>query len=68
MPLYAHTYLSGNYIELGQDEEAGIHAEQAIKIDPNFSLKSLTRYISQYKNKEDYARYIESLRKAGLPD
>ena len=68
IPLYAHTYLSANYIELGQDEEAGIHAEQVIKIDPNFSLKSLTRYILQYKNKEDYARYIESLRKAGLAD
>ena len=67
-PLYAHTYLSANYIELDQDEEAGIHAEQVIKIDPNFSLKSLTRYNSQYKNKEDYARYIESLHKAGLPD
>jgi len=63
-----HLYLTANYVELGQDEEAGIHAEQVIRIGPNFSLKSLTRYISQYKNKEDYARYIESLRKAGLPD
>ena len=63
-----HLYLTANYVELGQDEEAGIHAEQVIKIDPNFSLKSLSRYISQYKNKENYARYIEDLRTAGLPD
>jgi TolB-like protein/class 3 adenylate cyclase len=67
-PLYAHLDLSANYIELGKDEEAEAHAEQVIKINPNFSLESSDRNISRYKNKKDYKRYLESLRKAGFPE
>ena len=67
-PLYVHLDLSANYSEIGKYEEAKAHAEQVNKINPNFSLERLASDISQYKIKTDYERYLESLRKAGLPD
>jgi TolB-like protein/class 3 adenylate cyclase/Flp pilus assembly protein TadD len=65
-PFLAHLGLSAAYMELGRTEEARAHAAEVLRINPKFSLEYLTK-IAQYKNKTDFERYFESLRKAGLP-
>ncbi len=59
--------LASCYIDLGNFEDAKICANRVLEIDPHFSLeyhKNKASMIDQIK----LERYIEALRKAGLPD
>jgi adenylate cyclase len=55
------------YSELGEYKKARAHVDDALKFDANYSLKSVQRYHSQFKDPDHSERIINSLRKAGLP-
>jgi adenylate cyclase len=66
-PLLAHLYLAEAYIGLGQNQKAQAHAEEALKISPNFSLADeQKRMYSSYRDPAPLERRIDALRKAGL--
>jgi len=64
-PLWAHLYLAEAYIGLGRDQEARAHAEEVLKIDPNYSLADV-RKLYFYRDPSHSERHIDALRKAGL--
>jgi TolB-like protein/class 3 adenylate cyclase/Flp pilus assembly protein TadD len=66
-PLFAHLGLAAAYARLERKEDASAHAAEVLKINPKFSLEYYKKF-DQYKNKADFDRYLEALRKAGLPD
>jgi len=60
-----YLYLAATYIHLGREEEARAVADEALRRRPKFSLE---RYAKRqiYKDKVEWDRYIDALRKAGL--
>jgi adenylate cyclase len=65
--LPGHAFLAACYSSLGRDAEAGAAAEEVLRINPKFSLKSYAKTLP-YKNKSDIERYMAALSKAGLPE
>jgi len=65
-PFLAHMYLARAYIGLGQNQKAREHAEEMLKINPNFSLANYRKTVSYYKDPALADRLIDPLRKAGL--
>jgi len=65
-PLLAHMSLAEAYIGLGQDQKARAHAEEVLKINPNYSLADLRKSIYYYRDPAHLERRIDALRKAGL--
>jgi tetratricopeptide (TPR) repeat protein len=65
-PLLAHTALAEAYMGLGQDHKARAHAEEVLKIDPNFSLADERKRLYFYRDPAHLERRIDALRKAGL--
>jgi len=65
--LIAHAFLAASYSSLGRPKEAAIEADEVLRVNPKFTLKSYAKTLP-YKNKSDIERYISALRKAGLPD
>jgi adenylate cyclase len=65
-PLFAHTSLVEAYIGLGQDQKARAHAEEVLKIDPNYSLADVRKRMYFYRDPAHLERHIDALRKAGL--
>ena len=63
--VFAHTNLAAAYSALGHEENARRHAEEVLKLDPQFSLKQWAE-ISPAKDKVELERYIANLRRAGL--
>jgi len=51
------------YSEIGREEEARAHVAEALRVNPQLSLEVLRQRLPALPE-----RYIESLRKAGLPD
>ena len=67
-PVYVpHLGLAANYILLGQEEKGRTHAAEALKANPSYSLEAL-QMRNPYKNPADMDRFVESLRKAGIPE
>jgi adenylate cyclase len=64
-PSLAHLALAEVYIGLGQDDKARAHAEEVLKINPNYSLADV-RKRSLYRDPAHLERLIDALRKAGL--
>jgi adenylate cyclase len=64
-PLLAHIALVRAYIGLGQDQKARAHAEEVLKINPNYSLANLRKRIL-YRDPAHLESEIDALRKAGL--
>ena len=62
--------LIASYSELGREAEARVEAKNYLEHDPNYSLKedAQRRKDFIYKDKSWIDRYINSLRKAGLPE
>jgi adenylate cyclase len=58
-------YLAATYIHLGREEEARAVADEILRRRPKFSLE---RYAKRRLNKDkaEWERYIDALRKAGL--
>ena len=51
----------------GRDEEARATAQEVLRINPTFSLEQFSRSLV-YKSHADKDRFIDALRKAGLPE
>jgi adenylate cyclase len=66
-PSFYHAYVAACYAELGRMEEALIHAALALEAKPDFSLGAWGKRLP-YKNDADLQRFLDGLRKAGLPD
>jgi adenylate cyclase len=64
-PLLAHLVLAEAYIGLGQEDKARAHAEEALKINPNYSFADL-RKRNLFRDPSHLERVIDALRKAGL--
>ena len=63
--IVAHMLLAGTYSLMGRGKDAHEAALEVLKIDPEFSLRKVTK-ASPMKNQDELKRYIEALRKAGL--
>ena len=66
-PLFAHLYLAEAFIGLGQEDNARSQAEEVLKINPNFSLKSYP-FLYSYRDPNYSERRVAALSKAGLPE
>ncbi len=64
-PLLAHKSLAEAYIGLGQDQKAREHAEEVLKINPNYSTAD-ERKRNYYRDPAHLERRIDALRRAGL--
>ena len=65
--LPAHRNLAVIYSELGRDEEARAAVAEVLRISPEASL-GLWRQRMPYKDRAILERFIDGLRKAGLPE
>jgi adenylate cyclase len=65
-PSMAHMSLAEAYIGLGQDQKARAHAEEMLKINPNYSLANLRKMMRYYRDPSHPERHIDALHKAGL--
>jgi len=65
--LTAYLVLAASYSFLDRTVEARKAAEEIMRIHPNFSLEYYANIIP-YKNQETKVKYVEALRKAGLPE
>jgi adenylate cyclase len=59
--------LTACYSALNRIEEAHNTVDEILRINPNFSLKDYSK-TQPHKNQETLDKYIEALRKAGLPE
>ncbi len=57
--------LAASYGELGLVEEAREACRELLRVNPNYSIEQ-RRKVLPYKNPEDFERFVEGLRKAGL--
>ncbi|MGH6934030.1 MAG: hypothetical protein ACREEE_16555, partial [Dongiaceae bacterium] len=53
--------------QLGRAEEARALWQEALRINPDYSLEHRRRVLP-YKDPADFERIVEGLRKAGLPE
>ena len=65
-PLWAHMGLAEAYIGLGQDQKARVHAEEMLKMNPNFLLADERKRLYFYRDPAHLELHIDALRKAGL--
>ncbi|MFC1875911.1 alpha/beta fold hydrolase [Thermodesulfobacteriota bacterium] len=65
--LSVYLTLAASYYLLGQTEEAHKAVEEVLRIDPNFSLEYQAKAMP-YKHQETGEKFVEALRKAGLPE
>ena len=66
-PDQSHRLLAATYAHLGQLDEARHKAEEFMKLVPNFSIREWAKTES-YTDPSELERYVDGLRKAGLPD
>ena len=62
-----HLDLAACYAGLGKEEEARAAAAEVLKMNPKFTVEGFAKVLQQ-KDKALRERYLENLRKAGLPD
>jgi adenylate cyclase len=65
-PSFYHAYVAACHAELGRMEEARNHAALALQARPDFSVAAWGERLP-YKNEADLQRFLDGLRKAGLP-
>jgi tetratricopeptide (TPR) repeat protein len=65
--LGAQLSLTVAYSLSGRDEDARTTAQEVLRINPKFSLEQFSKSLV-YKNHTDKDRFIDSLRRAGLPE
>jgi adenylate cyclase len=65
--IYAHLVLAATYSLLNRQEEAHAAAAEVLRISPKFSLDYLAKS-RPHIDPANTERFVESLRKAGLPD
>ncbi len=64
---YSDFRLAVLYMELGREREARVHVAEAIKKNRNLSLRQI-RFCEPYQDERYLERYLDDLRKAGLPE
>jgi adenylate cyclase len=62
-----HLMLAAAYGHAGRIDDAEWEAAEVLSLLPDFSIES-ARHAVPHKNRKDMERYIEGLRKAGLPE
>ena len=69
MPAYrvCHEVAAVAYAEMGRLDEARAEAMEAHRLDPDFTLASAAEVLP-FKNPQDLQRFLDGLRKAGLPE
>jgi len=65
--ILAHVALTAAYSWANRLEEARAQATEVLKINPEFSVKQREKTLP-YKNQADLQRWLDGLRKAGLPE
>ena len=63
--LLGHRGLTGIYSMMGRDEDAHAQAKEVFRTNPNFSLEGFSKRTA-YKKVDDWNRYMDALREAGL--
>ena len=63
--LLGHIGLTGTYSMMGRYADAQAQAKEVLRINPNFSVEGFSKRTA-YKNIDDWNRYMDALRKAGL--
>jgi adenylate cyclase len=66
-PSFYHAYVAACHAELGQMQEAKRNAGLALQARPDFSIAARGKRL-RYKNDGDLQRFLNGLRKAGLPE
>jgi adenylate cyclase len=66
-PSEGRRLLAANYAHLGMTDEAHMHAREVLRLHPGFTLAQW-RHRPPYRDVTIIDRYVEGLRKAGLPD
>jgi adenylate cyclase len=69
LPLFrvCHEVAAVAYAEMGRLDEARAEAMEAHRLDPEFTLASAPEVLP-FKNPKDLQRFLDGLRKAGLPE
>jgi tetratricopeptide (TPR) repeat protein len=62
---YSQIGLVAAYSMLGQEEQARTAVKKLLKMEPNFTTRSLSKLLP-YKNQVDLKRFLDAVRKAGL--
>ncbi len=65
--MVSHLVLAAIHSELGRTEEAQVEVAEVLRISPRASLESQREKLP-YKDQAELERYLEALRKAGLPE
>ncbi len=65
--IITHLALTTAYSWANRPEEARVQAAEVLRINPKFSVKQRAKTLP-YKNQADLERYLDGLRKAGLPE
>jgi len=65
--ILTHLHLTTTYTWADRLEDAHNQVDEVLKINPKYSVEQAAK-TSQYKNKADRERYLDALRKAGLPE
>jgi adenylate cyclase len=65
---FAHWCMASACVRLEREEQAGKHAEEALKLNPRTSIESLRKYFSGYKHPETFDPVLDDLKKAGIPE
>lgn len=63
-----HIWLAATYAQLGQLEQARVHAAKVLQILPGYTIDASAKMLAAYRYESDAHHYFEGLRKAGLPE
>jgi len=66
-PLLPHLYLAVCYAGLDQMDDARVHVEEILKIDPNYNAETFRKGL-HYKDRAYVDKLVELIIKAGLPE
>jgi adenylate cyclase len=61
-------YAAASHALAGRREEAQKLMARALALDPDMRVSNLRDRVGPFQRAEDYARYVDGLRKAGLPE
>jgi adenylate cyclase len=62
-----HIVMAVNYIQLGKENQARYHAEETLRLNPEYNLEVARRF-APYKDPAHVEKQIADLRKAGIPE
>jgi adenylate cyclase len=65
--LHPHVVLTASYSLLGHEEEARAEAAKVLRLNPKFSVHNYAERLT-FKDQAYIERYVNALRKAGLPE